>query len=219
MRPPRDPREPRERPRHPHLQVDAGLEALRRGRDARFVGHEGRPPRGQVLRGVRQTLQGADPRARCRGPERGGGQEECPRHARGPGDAAPLGGPRSRGAGAVGDHERLGVRGLRRHLCGHGRGVRQGVLRVADLPARQEHRGGGTGERGLLPPSGQLGVDRPYGRRARREAAAARRRHLGLHDAGPRHGIPPLRGQPPRRHDLRGGQRAELPFPGAQAGA
>ena len=42
------------------------------------------------------------------------------------------------------------------------------------------------------------------------------RRHVGLHDAGPRHGLPPFRGQSARRHDLRGGQRAELPLPGIE---
>ena len=63
----------------------------------------------------------------------------------------------------------------------------------------------------------QFGVDRPHGRRTGRETAAARRRHVGLHDAGPRHGLPPLRGQQARRHDLCRGQRAELPLPGAEA--
>ena len=35
---------PRERPRYSHLQVDAGLETLRRRRNARLVGDERRPP-------------------------------------------------------------------------------------------------------------------------------------------------------------------------------
>ena len=80
-------------------------------------------------------------------------------------------------------------------------------------------RRGGTRQGCLLPPSRQFGLDRPHGRRARREAAAARRRHIGLHDAGSRHGLPPVRGEPAGRHDLRRGQRTELPLPGAQAGA
>ena len=52
-----------ERPRYPHLQVDAGVEGRRR--NARFDGHERRC--GQILRGVRQTLQGSDQGARGAG--------------------------------------------------------------------------------------------------------------------------------------------------------
>ena len=85
--------QPGERPRHPHLQVDAGVETVRKRRNPRLVGDEGRSPRGQVLRGVRQTLQGADQGAGCAGTAGGRGQEKRPDHAPGAGDAAQVGGP------------------------------------------------------------------------------------------------------------------------------
>lgn len=75
-----------------------------------------------------------------------------------------------------------------------GRRFRQGLLRIADLPAGQEPRRGGAPQGCFLPPSRQFGLDRPHGRRAGRETAAARRRDFGLHDAGSGHGLPPLRG-------------------------
>ena len=171
------------------------METLRQRRNARHVGHEGRPPRRQILRRIRKALQSANQGAHGTGAERGGGEKERPRDARGAGDAAQVGGPRSRGLLALGNHERLGVRGLRRDLQGAGRRFRQGLLRIADLPAGQEPRRGGAPQGCFLPPSRQFGLDRPHGRRTGRETAAARRRHVGLHDAGPRHGFPPLRGQ------------------------
>ena len=189
---------------------------VRRWGNARLERHEGRPSGRKILRGIRPPLQGGGPRARRTGPERGRGEAQCSHHARGAGDAAPLGGERAGNLCPVGDHERLGVRRLRQNLRRAGHRLRQDLLRIADLPAGQGAGGRGTPQRGLLPPSRQLGVDRPHRRRAGRKAAAARRRHLGLHDAGPRHGLPPFRGQPPRRTHLRGGQRAELPLPGPQ---
>ncbi len=73
-------------------------------------------------------------------------KKKCPHHAGGTGDAAPLGGQGSRGLLALGDHERLGLRRFRRHLQGAGRRFRQGLLRIANLPAGQEPRGGGVAE-------------------------------------------------------------------------
>lgn len=64
----------------------------------------------------------------------------------------------------------------------------------------------------LLPQGGRFCLDRPHGRRTRPEVIAARRRHIGLYDAGSRHGVPPVRGEPAGRNDLRSGQRTELPF-------
>ena len=58
----------------------------------------------------------------------------------------------------------------------------------------QEPRRGGAPQGCFLPPSRQFGLDRPHGRRAGRETAAARRRDFGLHDAGSGYGLPPLRG-------------------------
>ena len=74
----------------------------------------------------------------------GRGQEKRPDHAPGAGDAAQVGGPGPRGVLALGDDERLGLRGLRRDLQGVGRRFRQGLLRVADLPAGQVARRGGA---------------------------------------------------------------------------
>ena len=95
----------------------------------------------------------------------------------------------------MGDDERLGVRRFRRYLQGAGRRFRQGLLRVADLPAGQGHRAEGVGHGDFLPPRGRFGLDRSYGRRPGSEIVAARRRNVGLHDAGSGDGLPPFRGE------------------------
>ena len=48
----------RQRPRRPHLQVHAGLAEGVPGQDPGIHRHQGRPPRGRLLRGLRQDVQG-----------------------------------------------------------------------------------------------------------------------------------------------------------------
>ena len=66
------------------------------------------------------------------------------------------------------------------------------------LGARQGYRAAGSRQGHILPQGGQLGVDRPHGRRAGSETAPARRRYVGLHNAGSGYGIPPFQGQQTR---------------------
>ena len=121
---PRHQGQPRERPGYSHLQVDARMAEVRPGRDARLVGQEGRSPRRRLLRRFRQGLQGRGERAHGRRHERGGGQARGADHARGAADAPPVGSQGPGGVLALGNDERLGLRGLRQDLRGDGRRLR-----------------------------------------------------------------------------------------------
>ena len=75
-------------------------------------------------------------------------------------------------------------------------------------------------ERGLFfKKEDESGLGRPHPGGPRPETADPRRRHLGLYDAGYRYGHDALQRLSHRQDDLRRGQRAELPLPGALAPA
>ena len=107
-------------------------------------GDEGRSPRGQVLRGVRQTLQGADQELVAQGQPEDEAKKNAPIMLQAQEMLRKWEARDPEVYSLWGDDERLGLRGLRRDLQGVGRRFRQGLLRVADLPAGQVARRGGA---------------------------------------------------------------------------